>query len=184
MSPQFRLCFECLGVLVQIDFTVSDITMNVAAAHFIRSLAHTKARAAPPHLRQATITPLMARWTVSLTHAAMHAYAASLLSMPCEGAITGEDALPLLGELPAQHPEAATMDFPFWIFFFGFRHLRFRRGGFGACSSKKERGKKNVEMVWHDLAVAIGLGHRCVHCMLRCFVRKKTQKHVRLSMTG
>ena len=39
------------------------------------------------------------------------------------------------------------MDFPFWIFFVGFRHLGFRRGGFGAtvetCSGKKERGKKN-----------------------------------------
>ena len=40
----------------------------------------------------------------------------------------------------------------------------------------------NVEMVWHDFAVAIGLDHRCVHCMLRCFMRRKVQKHIRSSM--
>lgn len=35
----------------------------------------------------------------------------------------------------------------------------------------------NVEIVWHDCAVG-------VHCVLRCFVRSKTPKHVHLSMTG
>ena len=35
----------------------------------------------------------------------------------------------------------------------------------------------NVEIVWHDCAVG-------VHCMLRCFVRSKTPKHVHLSMIG
>ena len=42
----------------------------------------------------------------------------------------------------------------------------------------------NAENVWHDFAVATGLNHRYVHCMLRCFTQKKAQKHTRSSMTG
>ena len=101
MLPQFRLCF---GVLVQKDFFCQWYNDECRS----RSLHPIPGAHKRPHLRQTTITRLTARWTVSLTHAAMHAYAASLLSMPCEGAITGEDAHPLLGDLPAQHPEAAT----------------------------------------------------------------------------
>ena len=71
-------------------------------------LAHTKARTVPAQLRHATVTALIARWSASLTHAAMHAYAASLLSMPPASAITGEEDLPPLGQLLAQHPEAST----------------------------------------------------------------------------
>jgi len=54
------------------------------------------------------VPALIARWSASLTHAAMHAYAASLLSMPPSSAITGEEDLPPLGQLLAQHPEAST----------------------------------------------------------------------------
>jgi len=50
----------------------------------------------------------IARRSASLTHAAMHAYAVSLLSMPPSSAITGEEDLPPLGQLVAQHPEAST----------------------------------------------------------------------------
>ena len=64
---------------------------STEAAQFLRSLAHTKARTVPAQLRHATVTALIARWSASLTHAAMHAYAASLLSMPPSSAITGEE---------------------------------------------------------------------------------------------
>ena len=81
---------------------------STEAAQFLRSLARTKARTVPAQLRHATVTALIARWSASLTHAAMHAYAASLLSMPPSSAITGEEDLPPLGQLVAQHPEAST----------------------------------------------------------------------------
>ena len=64
---------------------------STEAAQFLRSLARTKARTVPAQLRHATVTALIARWSASLTHAAMHAYAASLLSMPPSSAITGEE---------------------------------------------------------------------------------------------
>ena len=143
---------RCRLVVLAIEF---GGRWSPEAAYFIRSLAHTKPRATPPHLRQATITTLMARWTVSLTHAAMHANAASLLSMPCEGAITREDAPPPLRELLAQHPEAAPapsrlpgpwFDLSVWTFLLGFSSLDFAILDSGAmalgqqwetCSSKK-----------------------------------------------
>ena len=121
------------------------------AAHFIRSLAHTKPRATPPHLRQASITALMARWTVSLTPAAMHANASSLLFMPhpCYPCRVKEPSQgktpsrswrtssPTPGGCPCPQPIAWAMTWPFlldflsWIFLVGFRYLGFRRGGFG-----------------------------------------------------
>ena len=81
---------------------------STEATQFLRSLADTKARTVPAQLHHATVTALIARWSASLTHAAMHAYAASLLSMPPSSAITGEEDLPPLGQLVAQHPEAST----------------------------------------------------------------------------
>ena len=49
------------------------------AASFITSLARTKTRDTPAPLRQAATTSLISRWTAFLTHAAMTAFAASLL---------------------------------------------------------------------------------------------------------
>ena len=136
-------------------WTWGEVESRSRSLHPIPGPHKTASNPAPPHLRQATITALMARWTVSLTHAAMHANAASLLSMPCEGAITGEDAPPLLGELLAQHPEAAPapsrlpgpwLGLSFWTFLLGFSSLDFAILDSGAvalgqqwetCSSKK-----------------------------------------------
>ena len=49
------------------------------AASFITSLARTKIRDTPAPLRHAAATSLISRWTALLTHAAMTAFAASLL---------------------------------------------------------------------------------------------------------
>ena len=46
------------------------------------------------------------RWSAILAHAGMHAFAASLLSLPADGLANGEGVLPPLGQLLAQ-PEAA-----------------------------------------------------------------------------
>ena len=49
------------------------------AASFITSLARTKTRDTPAPLRHAGATSFISRWTAFLTHAAMTAFAASLL---------------------------------------------------------------------------------------------------------
>ena len=60
---------------------------------FLRLLAQHKANAVPAPLRQATVTSLVSGWLAILTHAAMHAYAASLLCLPEDGAIPTTTAL-------------------------------------------------------------------------------------------
>ena len=76
------------------------------SAEFLRLLAQHKARSAPAPLQQATVTSLISRWSAILAHAGMHAFAASLLSLPADGLANGEGVLPPLGQLLAQ-PEAA-----------------------------------------------------------------------------
>ena len=70
---------------------------SAEAAQFLRLLAQTKAQSTPQHLRQATVTALISRWSAILTHAGMQAFASSLLSIPTDGATNGEGALPPLG---------------------------------------------------------------------------------------
>ena len=70
---------------------------SAEAAQFLRLLAQTKAQSTPRHLRQATVTALISRWSAILTHAGMQALASSLLSIPTDGATNGEGALPPLG---------------------------------------------------------------------------------------
>ena len=76
------------------------------SAEFLRLLAQHKARSAPAPLQHATVTSLISRWSAILAHAGMHAFAASLLSLPADGLANGEGVLPPLGQLLAQ-PEAA-----------------------------------------------------------------------------
>ena len=54
------------------------------AATFLRLFAQTKARQAPAILRHSLTTAFIHRWSAMLTHAAMHAFAASFI--PCPGA--------------------------------------------------------------------------------------------------
>ena len=79
---------------------------NMETVEFFRLLAQHKANAVPAPLRQANVTSLVSRWSAILTHAAMHAYAASLLCLPADGAIQGDGALPPLGQLLAQPEDA------------------------------------------------------------------------------
>ena len=56
------------------------------ATTFLRPLAQTKARPVPNILRKAVEASLLSRWSAILTHAAPHAFAASLLDLDCAGA--------------------------------------------------------------------------------------------------
>ena len=83
------------------------------ATTFLRLLAHTKARAAPDILRQAVQASLLSRWSAILTHAAQHAFAASLLDLDCAGTSTvdgdGPSTSQLLSEAPVQPPHTSRV---------------------------------------------------------------------------
>ena len=83
------------------------------ATTFLRLLAHTKARAAPDILRQAVKASLLSRWSAILTHAAQHAFAASLLDLDCAGPSTvdgdGPSTSQLLSEGPVQPPNTSRV---------------------------------------------------------------------------
>ena len=64
------------------------------ATTFLRLLAHTKARAVPNILRKAVEASLLSRWSAILTHAAQHAFAASLLDLDCAGTSTTDGDTP------------------------------------------------------------------------------------------
>ena len=55
------------------------------AATFLRLLAHTKARQTPALLRHSLTNAPIHRWSAMLTHAAMHAFAASFLDQDLSG---------------------------------------------------------------------------------------------------
>ena len=83
------------------------------ATTFLRLLAHTKARAAPDILRQAVEASLLSRWSAIPTHAAQHAFAASLLDLDCAGTSTvdgdGPSTSQLLSEAPVQPPHTSRV---------------------------------------------------------------------------
>ena len=78
------------------------------AASFITSLARTKTRDTPAPLRHAATTSLIPRWTPFLIHAAMSAFAASLLfeDLTHHHNLDGEP--PSLSDLLAQLPPDPT----------------------------------------------------------------------------
>ena len=53
------------------------------ASTFVKLVAQAKARQTPPLLQTSLATAFTSRWTASLSHAAMHAFAASLLAQDC-----------------------------------------------------------------------------------------------------
>eukprot|EP00438_Fugacium_kawagutii_P006470 Skav231954 [mRNA] locus=scaffold2806:1718:2014:- [translate_table: standard] len=81
---------------------------NTEAAQFLRILPRRKARTVPAPLKQATITSVSSRWSAILAHAGMHAFAASLLSLPADNAIDGDGVLPPLGQFVAQELFTST----------------------------------------------------------------------------
>ena len=79
------------------------------AASFVKLLSHAKARQAPRLLQHSVASALINRWTALLTHAALQAFAASLLDQDCTHltSVEGNDPLwsQLLAEAPAPPPE-------------------------------------------------------------------------------
>ena len=73
-----------------------------AAATFLRLLAHTKARQAPALLRHSLTNALTNRWSAMLTHAAMHAFATSLLDQDQSGYHNLEGNAPSISEIFAE----------------------------------------------------------------------------------
>ena len=78
------------------------------AASFITSLARTKTRDTPAPLRHAAATSLISRWTAFLTHAAMTAFAASLLFEDPTHHHNLDGEPPSLSDLLAQLPPDPT----------------------------------------------------------------------------
>lgn len=58
----------------------------------------------PAPLKQAIVTSLISRWSAIMAHAGMHALAASLLSLPADNAIDGDEVLLPLGQLVPRRP--------------------------------------------------------------------------------
>ena len=83
------------------------------ATTFLRLLAQTKARAVPNILRKAVEASLLSRWSAILTHAAQHAFAASLLDLDCAGTSTPDGDTPsisqLLSEVPLPPPPTSRL---------------------------------------------------------------------------
>ena len=82
--------------------------LSEEAASFITSLARTKTRDTPAPLRHAAATSLISRWTAFLTHAAMTAFAASLLFEDPTHHHNLDGEPPSLSDLLAQLPPDPT----------------------------------------------------------------------------
>ena len=78
------------------------------ASMFVRLLAQAKARQAPPLLQTSLAAALISRWTASLSHAAMHAFAASLLAQDCSNHANVDGNQPTLSQVLAEAPLHAT----------------------------------------------------------------------------
>ena len=74
------------------------------ATTFLRLLAQTKARAVPNILRKAVEASLLSRWSAILTHAAQHAFAASLLDLDCAGTSSTDEDTPSISQLLSEAP--------------------------------------------------------------------------------
>jgi len=67
-----------------------------------------KARQAPPLLQTSLAAALISRWAASLSHAAMHACAASLLAQECSNHTNVDGNQPTLSQVLAEAPLHAT----------------------------------------------------------------------------
>ena len=80
------------------------------ATTFLRLLAQAKARTIPARLKASFTNALIHRWSAQITHAAMTAYAASLLECDCVGSTVTDGNQPLTSEVLAEAtpPPAAS----------------------------------------------------------------------------
>ena len=74
------------------------------AARFVTLLAHAKARQAPHLLQHSVAAAPINRWTAMLTHAALQAFAASLLDQDCAHLTNVEGNDPAWSQLLAEAP--------------------------------------------------------------------------------
>ena len=72
------------------------------AVTFLRLIARSRARSAPPPLQSARISAYVLRWSALLAFAAARAFATSLLSLPLSGAANVDGDPPLLSDLLAE----------------------------------------------------------------------------------
>ena len=72
------------------------------AVTFLRLIARSRARSAPPPLQSACISAYVLRWSALLAFAAARAFATSLLSLPLSGAANVDGDPPLLSDLLAE----------------------------------------------------------------------------------
>ena len=167
--PELVGAGRCRLVVLAIEV---GVRWSTEATQFLRLLAQARARATPAPLRQATITTLIARWSALLTHASMHAFAASLLNTRDTNCNNGDGALPPLGHLLAQTPVGTatpsrlpgrwphrfglfwTLDFPLWWTEHIWRLASIKTvsqpqrvwGTMNSCS-KKVRAKKKMRQI-------------------------------------
>ena len=78
------------------------------ASMFVKLLAQAKAPQAPPLLQTSLAAALISRWTASLSHAAMHAFAASLLAQDCSNHANVEGNQPTLSQV-LKHPSTPPL---------------------------------------------------------------------------
>ena len=83
---------------------------------FVKLLAQAKARQAPPLLQASLSAAFISRWTALLSHAAMQAFAASLLAQDCSNHSNVEGNEPplsqVLAEAPLHAPSASRLPAP------------------------------------------------------------------------
>ena len=72
------------------------------ATTFLRLLAQAKARTIPARLKASFTKALIHRWSAQITHAAMTAYAASLLEFDCVASTVTDGNQPLTSEVLAE----------------------------------------------------------------------------------
>ena len=86
------------------------------ASMFVKLLAQAKARQAPPLLQASLSAAFISRWTALLSHAAMQAFAASLLAQDCSNHSNVEGNEPplsqVLAEAPLHAPSASRLPAP------------------------------------------------------------------------
>ena len=101
------------------------------AARFVTLLAHAKARQAPHLLQHSVAAALINRWTAMLTHAALQAFAASLLVQDCAHLTNVEGNDPAWSQLLAEAPGPSSPQHLFKELWLGLGHLPCTAGASG-----------------------------------------------------
>ena len=99
--PEFQGNRRCRLIVVGLEV---GGRFGVETADFLRSLAQTHARGAPPMLQQAAIGAYLRRWAALLGFAAQRALGATLLELPLGSTLPDGDPPPLHSVLADDQP--------------------------------------------------------------------------------